>query len=273
MQCEHKANADTGGAGLRVRFLGTGTSCGVPIIGCDCAVCRSTDPRDRRLRTSLYVEAPGIALLVDTPPDFREQALTYALPRVDAVLFTHAHADHIFGFDDIRRFNTMQGGVIPAYADGATLRELRRVFPYVSGNNPAGTYRPDISFEEMPERLHVGEITIEPLPVVHGNLSTQGYQFTYRGQRLAYVPDCKEMPPGTLDRIQGADVLVLDALRHRPHATHMTIEESLTCIQKARSQSAYLIHMCHEVSHVGLSAELPAHVQVAYDGLHIALGS
>ncbi len=256
---------------IQARFLGTGTSCGVPIIGCDCAVCRSEDPRDRRRRTSLYVQAGGLCLLVDTTPDFREQALAYQLPRVDAVFFTHAHADHIFGFDDIRRYNTIQKGVIPAYADAFTLAELKRIFPYVCGDNQLGTYRPEITFCEIRGAVALGDVTIEALPVVHGDRPTQGYLFGVAGRRLAYVPDCKKMPPETLERMRGADVVVLDALRHRPHATHMTVKESLACLAEIGCKRAYLIHMCHEVSHAGLSGDMPPGVEVSYDGLQISV--
>ena len=268
---EMRADEELGREVMRARFLGTGTSCGIPIIGCDCAVCRSQDPRDRRRRTSLYVQAGGLSLLVDTTPDFREQALAYALPRVDAVFFTHAHADHIFGFDDIRRYNTIQKAVIPAYADAFTLGELKRVFSYVCGDNKLGTYRPEIAFCEMRDEVTLGAVTVEALPVVHGDRPTQGYLFCFGGRRLAYVPDCKEMPPETLARVRGADVVVLDALRHRPHATHMTVKESLACLAEMGCEHAYLIHMCHEVSHTGLSRELPPGVEVAYDGLQIEI--
>ena len=256
---------------FKATFLGTGTSSGVPIIGCDCAVCTSTDPRDRRRRTSLYVEAADQCLLVDTPPDFREQALAYRVPRVDAVFFTHAHADHIFGFDDIRRYNTMQRQVIPAYAAAATLQDLQRVFDYISTESQPGFYRPQIDFRRLEEPVQIGAVTIEPLPVVHGPRPTCGFLFSHGAVRFAYIPDCKEMPAATLARIREVDVVVLDALRHRQHATHMTVEESLTCLAKIGARDSYLIHMCHEVAHAELEASLPNGVHVAYDGLVVTI--
>lgn len=252
---------------MQATFLGTGTSCGVPMIGCDCAVCLSQDPRDRRRRTSLYLSCGDLGILIDTPPDFRVQALQYRVPRVDAVFFTHSHADHIFGFDDIRRYNTMQGGVIPAYADPSTIADLQRIFHYISAPNTLGTYRPEISFCEMRGSVTIGEVSISALPVQHGTQPTFGYLFTYAGKSLAYVPDCKEMPAHTVSMVRGVDVMILDALRHRQHATHMTIEESLQCLDQIGANTSYLIHMCHEVGHAALSQSLPKGVHVAYDGL------
>lgn len=254
---------------MKVTFLGTGTSSGVPIIGCDCAVCTSSDPRDRRRRTSLYVESDGLHLLVDTPPDFREQALAYRVPRVDAVFFTHSHADHIFGFDDIRRYNTMQQQVIPAYAGEATLQDLKRVFNYITTEREPGYYRPQIEYHPLEGPVQLGGVTVEALPVVHGRQPVNGFLFSTHDVRLAYIPDCKTMPEATLDRIRGVDVMVLDALRHQPHATHMTVEESLDYLTKIGASRSYLIHLCHDLSHAKLENDLPENVRVAYDGLVI----
>ncbi len=255
-------------AAWKATFLGTGTSSGVPIIGCDCAVCTSSDARDRRRRTSLYLEAGGMHLLVDTPPDFREQALAYRLPRVDAVFFTHSHADHIFGFDDIRRYNTMQQQVIPAYADPSTIADLRRVFNYISTETEPGFYRPQIDYRELEGgRVVLGEVTVEALPVEHGRQPVNGFLFAAGGTRLAYIPDCKRIPEATLARIRGVDVMVLDALRHRPHATHMTVAESLACLARIGAPQSWLIHLCHDLGHEELERTLPAGVRVAYDGL------
>lgn len=258
---------------MKATFLGTGTSSGVPIIGCDCAVCTSADPRDRRRRTSLYVEAGGMHLLVDTPPDFREQALEYKMPRVDAVLFTHSHADHIFGFDDIRRYNTMQRQVIPAYAGEETLQDLQRVFDYITTGQEAGFYRPQIDFRLINGPLQLGPFMIEPLPVVHGAKPVNGFLFQVGYTKLAYVPDCKTMPDETLERIRGVDVMVLDALRHLPHATHMTVEESLACLDKIGAKQSWLIHLCHELCHAELERDLPPTIRIAYDGLVIEPGN
>ena len=252
---------------FKATFLGTGTSSGIPIIGCDCAVCTSVDPRDIRRRTSLYVEAGGVHLLVDTPPDFREQALAYKLPRVDAVFFTHSHADHIFGFDDIRRYNTMQRQVIRAYAGKGTMQDLRRVFDYISTESQPGFYRPQIDFRLLEGPVALGGVTVEPLPVVHGPKPTNGFLFACGSVRFAYIPDCKKMPEATLARIRGVDVMVLDALRHRQHATHMTVAESLDCLARIGARDSYLIHLCHDLAHAELQAALPDGVHVACDGM------
>lgn len=252
---------------MRVTFLGTGTSVGVPVIGCDCAVCRSTDPRNKRRRTSFFVEAAGQHVLVDTPPDFREQALAYRLPRIDAVCFTHAHADHIFGFDDIRRYNTMQGGIIPAYGSASTLRDLQRVFNYIGGEPEAGTYRPQISFETTPAHFAFGELAVEPVLVEHGNKPTQGYLFRHDGRSVAYVPDCHGMAERTVAQLAGIDVMVLDGLRDRPHPTHLTIDESVAVLKRIGARTSYLIHMAHDLDHAVLEARLPAGIKASYDGL------
>ncbi len=256
-------------ASLKATFLGTGTSSGIPIIGCDCPVCTSPDPRDRRRRTSLYVETGGFSLLVDTPPDFREQALAYRISRVDAVFFTHSHADHVFGFDDIRRYNTMQRQVIPAYAGAETVQDLRRIFNYISTEAESGFYRPQIEYRVVDGPVLCDDVTVEPLPVEHGRQLVNGYLFCAGSIRLAYVPDCKRMPEETLERLHGVDVMILDALRHRPHATHMTVGESLHCLARIGAGQSWLIHLCHDLGHQELEDSLPHGINVAYDGLVI----
>ncbi|MBT3194014.1 MAG: MBL fold metallo-hydrolase, partial [Verrucomicrobia bacterium] len=225
---------------MKATLLGTGTSSGIPIIGCECPVCKSPDPRNRRRRTSLHIETDEIHIQVDTPPDFREQALAYRIPRVDAVLFTHAHADHIFGFDDIRRYNTMQGGVIPAYADAATMQDLNRIFDYISTDKIPGFYRPQIDFRTIAGPFDVGDMHVTPLRVQHGPKPTFGYRFDCDGKRLAYVPDCKVIPPETMALLEGVDVMILDALRHRQHKTHMTVEESIAALRQIGARQSYL---------------------------------
>ena len=256
---------------MKATLLGTGTSSGIPLIGCECPVCLSDDPHNRRLRTSLHLEVDGVHIQVDTPPDFREQALTHRIPRIDAVLFTHAHADHIFGFDDIRRFNTMQKGVIPAYADGGTLSDLIRIFDYISTDKIPGFYRPQIEFCEVSGAFQVGKVRIVPLPVVHGPKPTFGYSFEAKGKIFAYIPDCKQIPATTLELLTDVDVIILDALRHTQHKTHMTVEECVEALQQIGAPQSYLVHMCHDLDHETLSASLPDGIDVSYDGLVIEL--
>jgi phosphoribosyl 1,2-cyclic phosphate phosphodiesterase len=256
---------------MRVTFLGTGTSTGVPMIGCSCDVCRSTDPRNRRRRSSLYLEVNGQGLVVDTPPDFREQVLAYGVRRVDALFFTHAHADHIFGLDDIRRFNTIQDSVIPAYAGSETMADLQRVFNYISAEPGNGVYRPQIDFRTLAGCTEVAGIQVEPLPVVHGNTETFGFLFSQGEHALAYIPDCSELPAEVVARIRGIDVVILDALRDRPHRTHLTVEQSLATLEQVGARESYLVHMSHDLDHSALAERLPAGIKPSYDGLVLDL--
>lgn len=256
---------------MELTFLGTGTSVGVPMIGCRCAVCTSKDPRNTRRRTSLYVATGETAFVIDTPPDFRQQVLDYGVERLDAVVFTHAHADHIFGFDDIRRFNTMRGGVIPAYADPETLAAIRRIFSYIGTMpNDPGHYRPLVEFFEVEEPFVIGDVELTPVEVVHGKRMT-GYVMRHGKTRVGYVPDCASMPRESIEKLRGVDVMILDALRYRPHPSHICIGESLELLEEIAPGEAYLIHLCHDVDHAELEAELPAGVRVSYDGLKLVL--
>ena len=242
------------------------------MIGCDCPVCKSSDPHNRRRRTCLHLESGGVHIQVDTPPDFREQALEYGVLQVDAVLFTHAHADHIFGFDDIRRFNTIQRCVIPAYSDASTIKDLKRIFDYISTDKIPGFYRPQIDFITVDGTFKIGSIKITPLPVEHGQTPTFGFLFEADGKRLGYVPDCKKMPDSTLALVEGVDVMILDALRrHGNHKTHMTVDESVATLQRINAKQSYLVHLCHDVDHAELDASMPKGINVSYDGMEIEL--
>jgi len=254
---------------MKAVFMGTGTSVGIPVIGCNCDVCRSGDVRNRRRRASLYIEASGRHIVVDTPPDFREQALEYRIPRVDAVLFTHSHADHIFGFDDIRRFNTIQDCMIPAYGSAATVADLRRVFSYVQSGErmPGEAYRPRVEFREVSDPFDLGPIRVRPLSVIHDPNPTLGYLFTVEGRTLGYVPDCRRMTDETMEALRGVDVMILDALRHDPHATHLHLRESVRLLTHICARRSYLIHMCHDLDHNETERALPDSIRVSYDGL------
>jgi len=253
---------------MKILFLGTGTSVGIPVIGCDCPVCRSDNPKNRRLRASLYVEAAGSHILVDTSPDFRQQALQYGLRRIDAVLFTHGHADHIFGFDDIRRFNTIQGTVMPVYGTPETVADLRRIFDYVQDESaPKGTYRPRAEFHEIKGPLSIGSVRVTALPVEHGPKRTVGYLLEAEGRRMGYFPDCLVMDDAVVRQLKGVDVMILDALRHRPHATHLTVEDSVILLERIKAGRSCLVHMCHDLDHEQLQKMLPAGMEVSYDGM------
>jgi phosphoribosyl 1,2-cyclic phosphate phosphodiesterase len=252
---------------MKITFLGTGTSAGIPVIGCDCAVCTSGNPKNKRRRPSLYIEAAGKHIVVDTPPDFREQALEYSISRVDAVLLTHTHADHVLGFDDIRRFNTIQECIIPTYGSEKSLSDMRRIFDYVQQEKVPGLYRPRIDFVKIDGPFDIGEIHIEPLEVMHGSLHTLGYLFSSAGRSLGYVPDCHEMSVDVINRLKGVDMMILDALRHRPHKTHLTLEESLEILRAIGARTSYVVHMCHDLEHEATQNSLPDGINVSYDGL------
>ena len=256
---------------IELTFLGTGTSVGVPMIGCHCPVCSSANPRNTRRRSCLYVSTDKCAFVVDTPPDFRQQMLDFRIERVDAVVFTHAHADHIFGFDDIRRFNTLGGKVMPAYGDAETLADVRRVFSYIGNQpSPVGLYRPLVDFVAVDGAFEIGDVRLTPLDVEHG-CRTTGYLMESGALRIGYVPDCHSMPDAVVERLRGVDVMVLDALRYRPHPSHLCVAESLALLERIGAGAAYLIHLCHDVEHEALAAALPEGVRVSYDGLKVRL--
>ena len=249
----------------RVTFLGTGTSSGVPMVGCRCAVCRSSDQRDRRLRPSILVHVHGRAsILVDTSPDLRQQALAHGISRLDAVLFTHSHADHILGLDELRRFNVLQDGPISCYATAATWESIRRTFYYAFDGVPRhGGGIPKIDAHEIGGPFTVAGVHIVPVPLWHGRLPILGFRFG----SLAYLTDCSAIPDDSWPLVAGVDTLVIDALRHRTHSTHFTVAEALEAIARIAPRRAYLTHMAHDLGHAETSARLPAGVELAYDGL------
>lgn len=256
-------------AQLSLTFLGTGTSQGVPMIGCDCAVCRSPDPRDNRTRSSIYIATPECAFVVDTGTDFRTQVLRENIRQVDAVIFTHAHTDHIMGFDDLRRFAAARG-FMPVYAPPATMADLRRVFRFAfEAENPfPGYLKPEPHVVEGPFKL--GETTITPLPVPHGNTTVNGYLFSREGEKLvAYLSDCSGVPADVVEQIRGVRALIIDGLRPLPHPTHLSVAQALEIAASAGAQSTYLTHIAHELPH-STDADLPDGAHLAYDGLKLS---
>jgi len=250
--------------GLRLTFLGTGTSMGVPTLGCDCRVCRSADPRDHRLRPSVLLEYNGHAVVIDTSPDFRQQALRANIKRVDAVLYTHSHADHILGLDDLRPFNLKQGD-IPLYANRATQEMLRCAFPYVFGQATRHSSVPNVDLREINGPFKLFGQRILPLPVAHGEMEVLGF----RVGRAAYVTDFSAIPDAVKEELRGLDLLVLDALRDRPHPNHSTVENSVALVRELAPRRAYFTHIAHDLAHEETNRRLPAGVELAYDGLAV----
>ncbi len=256
---------------MKILFAGTGTSSGVPMIACDCDVCCSDDPLNRRMRASVYLEVEGQCIVIDTPPDFREQCLTHNLRHVDAVVFTHAHADHILGFDDIRRFNTVQKSRIPAYAASGPMEDLHRIFDYIIGNEEIGVYRPKIDFCEVSCEFRIGDVVVTEFGVKHGPKPTSGFLFEGDGVRFGYVPDCLEMGDDVVELLKGVDVMVLDALRYNPHPTHLTVDNSVKLLERIGAKQSYLTHLGHDLEHKTLAQALPDGIQPAYDGLCVSI--
>ena len=249
----------------RATLLGTGTSHGVPVIGCACATCRSTDPRDRRLRASLYVEIPGRArLLVDTATDLRQQMLTHDITRIDAVLFTHGHADHILGLDDLRGFNALQGAPIPCYGNAEAWEAIRRTFYYAfDGLSRPGGGVPQLAPHTIDGPVTVGGVTVVPVPLWHGPLPILGFRFG----NFSYLTDCNAIPESSWALVEGTELLVIDALRDEPHDTHFTIADALGVVERLGPRRAYFTHMTHDLPHAATNARLPRGVELAYDGL------
>ena len=254
---------------LTITVLGSGTSVGVPMIGCKCAVCHSTDPRDKRLRPSVLISYEGHQVLVDTTPDFRAQALRAQIPRIDAVLYTHTHADHIMGLDDVRPFNFLQRQQIPVYAHEEHLRLIQQMFPYIFSEAATESTRPRIDPRSFTAGMPIDlfGLAFEPLRLQHGKGTTFGFRFG----PAAYLTDHSAIPDETLERLCGLDVLFLDALRHTPHPTHSTVARALEWVEQLKPKRAFFTHICHDLPHGKTEESLPAHVRLAHDELIITV--
>jgi phosphoribosyl 1,2-cyclic phosphate phosphodiesterase len=249
---------------MRLTLLGTGTSMGIPVIGCTCAVCTSSDPRNRRMRTSALLTTAGRTLLFDAGPDFRTQALRAGIDSIDAVLLTHSHFDHIGGLDDLRPLTMKRPDTpMPIYGSPATLADIRARFAYAFDDHAsAGSTRPAMQLCPIDTTFYVGDLAIHSFNVMHGSWTITGYRIG----RLGYVTDANHIPDASWPLLADLDVLVLNALRHEPHPTHFTIEQALAVVERLRPRRTLLVHMTHSLDHATVNAGLPAGIELAYDG-------
>jgi phosphoribosyl 1,2-cyclic phosphate phosphodiesterase len=254
---------------LKITVLGSGTSVGVPTIGCHCAVCTSSDPRDNRLRPSILITYGGRNVLVDTTPDFRTQALRAGIDRLHAVVFTHAHADHLMGLDDLRPFNFRQSGDIPIYAAPKTMEAIRRCFPYIFDGAEKVTNVPHIDARLIDgSAFDLFGLEFLPIPILHGPQTIYGFRFG----DAAYLTDHHEIPASSMELLRGLDVIFLDALRYKPHPTHSTVERSVKTVELLGARRAFFTHICHDLGHQRAESLLPPHIRLAYDGLEVLVG-
>jgi phosphoribosyl 1,2-cyclic phosphate phosphodiesterase len=254
---------------MKVTFLGSGTSQGVPVIGCTCPVCTSLDFRDKRLRSSIHVELANQSFVVDTGPDFRQQMLRERVKRVDAILFTHAHRDHTAGLDDVRAYNFMQKIDMPIYGTQPVLDQLKVEYAYAFAKESYPGI-PRLLFQLIDNKpFSINGVTITPLPVMHLKLPVHGFRF----ENFSYITDANFIPEETMEKLHGTEILVLNALQRDPHISHFNLKEALQMVEKIKPKRAFFTHISHKLgTHADVSKELPDHVMLAYDGLQLEIG-
>jgi phosphoribosyl 1,2-cyclic phosphate phosphodiesterase len=248
---------------MKVTFMGSGTSMGVPTIACPCSVCTSSEPKNKRTRPSLLLTIQGKNFLIDTSTDFRQQAIRENLKRVDAVLYTHSHADHILGLDDLRPFNYFQQMHIPCFGNETTMNYICSMFRYVFTEPQLGGSIPRIEPKIINGRFEFLGVEIQPLPVLHGKIAVNGYRIG----NLSYITDCSEVPEDTYGFLEGTTVLILGVLRYQPHPTHLNVDKALRIIQRVQPEQAFFTHLSHDFDHEQANSELPDHVRLSFDGL------
>lgn len=252
---------------MQITILGSGTSTGVPVIGCSCPVCNSENLKNRRSRASIFIEQNNQNFIIDTSTDFREQILRHKIIRIDAVLYTHAHADHIHGIDDLRLFNVLQKGEIPVYGDENSLKKLEKYFDYIFCDCGEGNFIPKIKPYPLKEEMNFNDLKIFSFPLLHGHSTTYGFRFG----NAAYLTDLKTIPESSYQFLKNLDLLILGAIRYKPHPTHLCIPEALEEIKKIKPKKAILTHLTHDVDYALGNTELPANIELAYDGMRIEL--
>ena len=257
---------------LNVLFLGSGTSTGVPVIGCECEVCRSDDPRNKRLRSSILVRSSTTTLLVDSSPDLRVQALQHHIIAIDAVLYTHEHIDHTVGFDEMRAFCWRRTDRLPLYAGTGCLAHLKRMFGWAfdENNTYQGYIRP-AAHDHAGKPFMVGDIEVTPVPVIHATVETYGYVFRSGGMSFGYIPDIQELPEVSAPLLMQLDALAIDGLRYRPHRTHFCVDDTVAVMKRLQPKRGYITHVGHEVEYQALCDYLPDFMTAAYDGLLVEL--
>jgi phosphoribosyl 1,2-cyclic phosphate phosphodiesterase len=252
---------------VELTFLGTGTSAGIPMIGCHCDVCTSVDPHDRRTRPSVVIGDGTTRVLVDTSPELRLQAVANGIDRVDAIVFTHAHADHMMGLDDVRRFNILRGGPLDVWAEATAFATIHRCFGYAfkSPDPDAKVFRPHLVHREITGPFRIGAMTWQPIRLLHGAMPVLGF----RVGRAAYCTDVSKIPDESFPLLEDLDLLVLDALQYKPHTTHFSLDEAVAVVERVKPKMARFTHIAHALGHEAVNRTLPDHVRLAFDGERI----
>ena len=250
---------------MKITFLGCGTSTGVPVIGCSCSVCLSNNPRNKRFRASILISNHDKNILVDTTTDLRLQSLTHSIKQINAVLFTHPHADHLHGIDELRSFNHLQREPIPCYGNKETIQRVKQIFNYIFVDYNGDGWKPNLATNIISKPFKLFDLTVEPVEVDHGEMKVLGFRIG----AMTYITDCNRIPEDEKNKLQGLELLILDALRDKPHPTHFNLTEALGIVEELKPKRAVFTHLSHNLEYEETNAALPSGVELAYDGLEI----